>query len=94
MRKRVQNAGKDSIHDALKGREERAVCDQLHKMSRHIVEWSRHFETPCIVFEYLSELRDSLDYGTRMNRRLHYLPFCALQYYTSYRASYEGIPTG
>ena len=72
MRKRVQNAGKDSIHDTLEGSEERFVRDRLHKVSRHIVEWSRQFEKPCIVFEDLKELRDSIDYGTRMNRRLHH----------------------
>jgi IS605 OrfB family transposase len=94
MRKRVQNAGKDSIHDTLEGREERFVRDRLHKVSRHIVEWSRQFERPCIVFEDLKEMRDSIDYGTRMNRRLHHLPFRALQYYTSYKALFEGIPTG
>ena len=93
MRKRVQNAGKDSIHDTLEGREERFVRDRLHKVSRHIVEWSRQFERPCIVFEDLKEMRDSIDYGTRMNRRLHHLPFRALQFYTSYKASFEGIPT-
>jgi putative transposase len=94
MRKRVQNAGKDSIHDTLEGREERFVRDRLHKVSRHIVEWSRQFEKPCIVFEDLKEMRDSIDYGTRMNRRLHHVPFRALQYYTSYKASFKGIPTG
>jgi IS605 OrfB family transposase len=93
MRKRVQNARKDRIHDTLEGREERFVRDRLHKVSRHIVEWSRQFETPCIVFEDLKEMRDSIDYGTRMNRRLHHLPFRALQFYTSYKASFEGIPT-
>ncbi|MCL9817498.1 RNA-guided endonuclease TnpB family protein [Natronocalculus amylovorans] len=93
MRKRVQNAGKDSIHDTLEGREERFVRDRLHKVSRHIVEWSQQFEKPCIVFEDLKEMRDSIDYGTRMNRCLHHLPFRALQFYTSYKASFEGIPT-
>ncbi|MBP2251857.1 IS605 OrfB family transposase [Halarchaeum solikamskense] len=94
MRKRVQNAGKSSMHDTLEGREKRFVRDRLHKVSRHIVEWSRQFEKPCIVFEDLKEMRDSIDYGTRMNRRLHHLPFRALQYYTSYKAAFEGIPTG
>jgi IS605 OrfB family transposase len=93
MRKRVQNAGKDSIHDTLEGREERFVRDRLHKVSRHIVTWSQQFEKPCIVFEDLKEMREGLDYGTRMNRRLHHLPFRALQFYTSYKASFEGIPT-
>jgi len=93
MRKRVQNAGKSSMHDTLEGREERFVRDRLHKVSRHIVEWSQQFEKPCIVFEDLKEIRDSIDYGTRMNRRLHHLPFRALQFYTSYKASFEEIPT-
>ncbi|MFC6756363.1 MULTISPECIES: RNA-guided endonuclease InsQ/TnpB family protein [Haloarcula] len=94
IRKRVQNAGKDSIHDTLEAREERFVRDRLHKVSRHIVEWSHQFEKPCIVFEDLKEMRDSINYGARMNRRLHHLPFRALQFYTSYKASFEGIPTG
>ncbi|SMP34050.1 transposase, IS605 OrfB family, central region [Halobellus salinus] len=94
MRKRIQNAGKESIHDTLEGREERFVRDRLHKVSRHIVELSRQFERPCIAFEDLKEMRDSIDYGTRMNRRLHHLPFRALQCYTSYKPSFEGIPTG
>jgi len=57
------------------------------------VEWSRRFEKPRIVFEDLKERRDSIDYGTRMNRRLHHLPFRTLQFYTSYKAAFEGIPT-
>ena len=93
MRKRVQNAGKSSMHDTLEGREERFVRDRLHKVSRHIVEWSRQFERPCIVFEDLKEMRDSIDYGTRMNRRLHHLPFHALQFYTSYKAAFVGLPS-
>ncbi|WP_435099074.1 RNA-guided endonuclease InsQ/TnpB family protein [Halorubrum sp. N11] len=93
MRKRVQNAGKPSIHDTLEGREEQFVRDRLHKASRHIVEWSQQFEKACIVFEDLKEMRDDLDYGTRMNRRLHHLPFRSLQHYTSYKAAFEGIPT-
>ncbi len=93
IRKRVQNAEKESIHDTLEGREERFVRDRLHKVSRHIVEWSQQLERPCIVFEDLKQMRDSIDYGTRMNRRLHHLPFRALQFYMSYKASFEGIPT-
>jgi putative transposase len=93
MRKRVQNAEKPRMHDTLEGREERFVRDRLHKVSRHIVEWSQQFEKPCIVFEDLKEMRDSIDYGTRMNRRLHHLPFRALQYYTSYKAAFKSVPT-
>ena len=93
IRKRARDAEKLSIHDTLEGREERFVRDRLHKVSRHMVKWCNQFENPCIVFEDLKEMRDSIDYGTRMNRRLHSLPFRALQYYTSYKAAFAGIPT-
>jgi len=53
MRKRVQNAGKDSIPHTLEGCEEQFVRARLHKVSRHIVEWSRQFKNRCIVFEEL-----------------------------------------
>jgi len=94
IRKRVQKAQKSSIHNTLEGCEKRFVRDRLHKVSRHIVEWCQQFVKPCIIFEDLKEMRDSIDYGTRMNRRLHHLPFRALQQYTSYKASFTGIPTG
>lgn len=35
-----------------------------------------------------------MDYGTRMNRRLHHLLFYSLQQYTSYKAGFQGIPIG
>jgi putative transposase len=47
-----------------------------------------------IVFEDLKELRDSINYDTRLNRRLHHLPFRAPQFYTSYKASFKEISTG
>jgi len=94
IRKRVQKAGKSSVHTTLEGCEKRFVRDRLHKVSRQITEWCQQFVKPCIVFEDLKEMRDNIDYGTRMNRRLHRLPFRALQFYTSYKASFEGIPTG
>ena len=37
-------------------------------------------------------MRDSIDYGTRMNRRLHSIPFHALRMFVSYKAAFEGIP--
>jgi IS605 OrfB family transposase len=93
VRKRVQSAGKESMHDTLNGSEKRFVRDRLHKVSRHIVDWIGQFEKPCIVFEDLKEMRIGLDFGARMNRRLHHLPFRLIQLYTSYKAAFEGIPT-
>ncbi|MFA9504892.1 RNA-guided endonuclease InsQ/TnpB family protein [Natrinema sp. H-ect1] len=93
MRKRMQNAGKSSFDRAFEQREERFVHDQLHKVSRRVVEWVSRFETPVIVFEDLKEMRDSIDYGTRMNRRLHSLPFRKLREFITYKAAFQGIPS-
>ena len=93
MRKRIQKAGKDSLLATLGSREKRFVRDRLHKVSRQIVAFAGQFKEPCIVFEDLKGILTGLDYGTRMNRRLHRIPFRALQFYTSYKAAFEGIPT-
>ncbi len=36
-------------------------------------------------------MRGGIEYGLRMNRRLHHLPFRALQFCTSHRSAFEGI---
>ncbi len=79
MRKRMQNAGQTAFDRVFEDKEERYVHDQLHQVSRRIVEWVQQFASPLVVFEDLKHMRDSIDYGTRMNRRLHSLPFHKLR---------------
>jgi len=93
MRKRMQNNGKSSFDRAFEQQEERFVHDQLHKVSRQVVEWVSQFEKPVIVFEDLKEMRNSIDYGTRMNRRLHSLPFRKLREFITYKAAFQGVPS-
>jgi transposase len=38
-------------------------------------------------------MRDSVDYGTRMNRRLHSMPFAALREMVTYKANWRGVPS-
>ena len=92
IRKRMQNAGKSSFDRAFEQQEDRFVHDQLHKVSRQVVEWVSRFEKPVIVFEDLKEMRDGIDYGTRMNRRLHSLPFRKLREFVTYKTAFQGIP--
>jgi IS605 OrfB family transposase len=92
IRKRMQNNGKSSFDRAFEQQEERFVHDQLHKVSRQVVEWVSQFDHPVIVFEDLKEMRDSIDYGTRMNRRLHSIPFRKLREFIAYKAAFQGIP--
>ncbi|QSG09363.1 transposase [Halapricum desulfuricans] len=92
-RKRMQKAGQTGFESVVQTEERDYVHDALHKVSRHVVEWVSQFLDPVLVFEDLKDMRDSIDYGTRMNRRLHSLPFAALQEMVSYKAAWSGIPT-
>ncbi|ADD07642.1 transposase, IS605 OrfB family (plasmid) [Natrialba magadii ATCC 43099] len=92
-RKRMQNAGQTAFESVVQTEERDYVHDCLHKVSRQVVDWVSQFTDPVIVFEDLKDMRDSIDYGTRMNRRLHSLPFAALREMVSYKASWRGIPS-
>jgi IS605 OrfB family transposase len=92
-RKRMQNAGQTAFEAVVQTEERDYVHDCLHRVSRRVVDWTSQFSNPVIVFEDLKDMRESIDYGTRMNRRLHSLPFAALQNLVSYKAAWLGIPT-
>ena len=92
-RKRMQKAGQTAFETVFQSEERDYVHDRLHKVSREVVDWISQFSAPVIVFEDLKDMRESIDYGTRVNRRLHSLPFAALQEMVSYKAAWEGIPS-
>jgi putative transposase len=92
-RKRMQKAEQTAFETVVKTEERDYVHDGLHKVSRRVVEWISQFSAPVVVFEDLKDMRESIDYGTRMNRRLHSLPFAALQEMVSYKAAWEGMPS-
>jgi IS605 OrfB family transposase len=92
-RKRMQKAKQTAFETVVQTEERDYVHDCLHKISRQVVEWVSQFSAPVMVFEDLKDMRDSIEYGTRMNRRLHSLPFAALQDMVSYKAAWEGIPS-
>jgi putative transposase len=92
IRNRVQESEKYSTYNAISNKEQRFVRDRVHKLSRTIVDWASQFDPPCIVFEDLKDMRDEINYGKRMNRRLHAMPFGLIQKYTTYKANFVGIP--
>lgn len=92
VRKRLQSNGKLGQVETIGSHEERFVTDALHKLTRKAVEWTSQFENPCIVLEDLKDMRDSIEYGSQMNRRLHSLPFGKIQEYITYKANFESIP--
>jgi len=92
-RKRMQTVGQTAFETVIQTEERDYVHDCLHQVSRRVVEWVSQFSAPVLVFEDLKDMRDAIDYGTRMNRRLHSLPFAALQEMVSYKAAWNGIPS-
>lgn len=55
-----------------------ALTDVVEKASRKAIEYAQRFENPVIVLEDLSYIREHLDYGAWMNRRLHNWAFARL----------------
>lgn len=69
-----------------------ALTDIVEKASRNAVEYARRFEKPVVVLEDLSYIREKLDYGKWMNRRLHAWAFARLQSRIEDKAIEIGIP--
>ena len=68
------------------------LTDIIEKASRESVEYTCHFKNPVIVMEDLVYIRELLDYGTYMNRRLHSWAFARLQGRIEDKARDAGIP--
>jgi putative transposase len=69
-----------------------ALTDIVEKASRRAVEYAQRFDKPVIVLEDLGYIRESLDYGKWMNRRLHAWAFARLQGRIEDKAQEAGIP--
>lgn len=61
-------------------------------MSSNVVAHAQTVENPVLVLEDLQHLRDNMDYGRFMNRRLHGWAFAKLHAQIEYKAAERGIP--
>ncbi|WP_436926221.1 RNA-guided endonuclease TnpB family protein [Halosimplex amylolyticum] len=68
------------------------LTDIIEKASQKAVAYATQFENPVIVMEDLAYIRESLDYGKYMNRRLHSWAFARLQDRIEDKARDAGIP--
>jgi len=69
-----------------------ALTDIIEKASWQAIEYACRFEKPVVVLEDLSYIREDLDYGEWMNRRLHAWAFARLQQRIEDKARESGIP--
>jgi putative transposase len=70
----------------------RRIDDVLHTVTRGVVEHAADIENAVLVLEDLTHIRESMDYGSYMNRRLHGWAFAKLHSQIRYKAAEEGIP--
>ncbi|RLG38354.1 MAG: transposase [Candidatus Alkanophagales archaeon] len=90
IRKRVQSK-KLSMLKVLGRIEKNTVRDWCYKVSRIVVEFVKQFPKPIIVLENLNGMRESIDYGKRMNRRLHKIPYAMIQSFIEYKALWDDV---
>ena len=90
---RCQEHGKTSIHHRLDDNEGRFTEWVLHRLSRAVVKFAEQFSTPVIAFEDISGIREEINYGTYMNRRLYKLLFNKFEKFVSYKATWREVPT-
>ena len=91
--RRCQEHDQLSIYRHIGDEEDRYVNWVLHRISAAILAFAENFDAPTIVFEDMSGIRDGMEYGTFMNRRLHRLPFRALQDQVEHKAEWAEVPT-
>jgi putative transposase len=90
--RRLQERDADWRIDERFDHYQNALTDIVEKASRQAVEYAQRFENPVIVLEDLSEIREQLDYGKWMNRRLHNWAFARLTGRIEDKALDAGIP--
>lgn len=91
-RKRLQRRDATWRDEWRDGYFRNALADIVEKASREAVEYARSFDDPVIVMEDLTYIRERLDYGKYMNRRLHAWAFARLQERIDDKARDAGIP--
>jgi IS605 OrfB family transposase len=61
-------------------------------VTREVVDCAESVENPVLVLEDLTYIRETMDYGEYMNRRLHGWGFAKLHAQIRYKAAQKGIP--
>ncbi len=90
--KRLNERGSTATLDAYAETTWNRINDILHTVTRQAIDEIRELERPVLVLEDLTYIREELDYGAFMNRRLHGWAFAKLHAFLSYKAREAGIP--
>ena len=89
--RRLQRRESDVLADRYGDDIWRQIDDILHTVSRQVVEQVASIDGGMVVLENLTYIRENMDYGSYMNRRLHGWAFAKLHSQITYKAEERGI---
>ncbi len=90
--RRLQRRGSKRIAEEVGDSLWERIDHVLHSVSRRVVERAQQIENPVLVLENLQHIRENINYGAFMNRRLHGWAFAKLHAQIRYKAEQVGIP--
>ncbi|MBX0297204.1 RNA-guided endonuclease TnpB family protein [Haloarcula nitratireducens] len=90
--RRLQKRGSERIAQSFGDDLWNRIDDVFHRVTREVIEYAESVENPVLVLEDLTYIRESMDYGEYMNRRLHGWGFAKLHAQIRYKAAERGIP--
>ncbi len=90
--RRLQQRGSERIAESYGDSLWDQIDDVFHRVTREVVEYAESVENPVLVLEDLTYIRENMDYGEYMNRRLHRWGFGKLHAQIRYKAAEKGIP--
>jgi putative transposase len=88
---RLQKRGSERIAESYGDSLWRQIDDILYTVTSEVVDYADRFENPVLVLEDLTHIRENMDYGAFMNRRLHGWGFAKMHAQVRYKAAEKGI---
>ncbi len=89
--RRLQCREADVLADRYGDEKWEQIDDVLHTVSREVVDHVAGIDGGVVVLENLTYIRENMDYGAYMNRRLHTWAFAKLHSQITYKAEERGI---
>ncbi|ADD07625.1 IS1341-type transposase ISNma12 (plasmid) [Natrialba magadii ATCC 43099] len=91
-KRRLQKRGSERIAESYGDTLWSQIDNLFHRVTREVIEYAESVENPVLVLEDLTYIRENMDYGKYMNRRLHGWGFAKLHAQIRYKAAEKGIP--
>lgn len=92
VKRRCQEHDKPSVVDRIGSYVEDYTEWTLHRLSAVVEAYVEWFSNPVVVFEDMTGIRNDIEYGSYMNRRLHKMPFYEFERQVTYKSRRHDTP--